>query len=62
MSTDGPLADFLRTIADSRMIRRDSLFIAIAGYREGTEMDATQARRLAAALLDAADEWDLVTS
>ena len=37
------------------------LYIAVAGYSEGDELTGPQARRLAAALLNAADEWDRIT-
>ena len=46
---------------ESRVIRTDSIYLAVAGYRENTELDSTQARQLAAALLNAADEWDRIT-
>ena len=51
----------LETSRGERIVVTTPVVLSIFGYREGDALDGPQARQLAAALLNAADEWNKIT-
>lgn len=52
----------LESARGGQLVQRFELLISVYGYQDGDDLTGPQARRLAAALLDAADELDRITT